>query len=83
MFEERIRRMDLRLTKYVNITKKIRLQANLDVYNAFNNNAVQAVNTTYGTNWLQPVFILDPRLLQAFLRCADKFREIFEANPSL
>ena len=42
----------------------MRLQANLDVYNALNSNAVQTDNTAYGANWLQPVLILDPRLFQ-------------------
>ncbi len=64
MFEKRIRRMDLRLSKTFNLSSKLRLQANLDAYNAFNSNAVQTVNTTYGVNWLQPVQVLDPRILQ-------------------
>jgi Carboxypeptidase regulatory-like domain len=64
MFERRIRRADLRLTKIFNLGPKARLQANLDAYNAFNSNAVQTVNTTYGTNWLQPLQVLDPRILQ-------------------
>ena len=63
-FEDRIRRLDLRLTKYFNITKKMRLQANLDAYNALNSNAIQTINTTFGTNWRQPQTILDPRIFQ-------------------
>ena len=42
----------------------VRLQLNLDAYNALNNSAIQSVNTTYGANWLQPLQVLDPRLLQ-------------------
>ena len=42
----------------------MRLQANLDAYNALNSNAVQTDNTAYGANWLQPLQILDPRLFQ-------------------
>jgi hypothetical protein len=64
MFEGRIRRLDLRLTKNFTLTKRARLQANLDAYNAFNSSAIQAINTTYGANWLSPTQILDPRLLQ-------------------
>jgi len=64
LFEGRIRRLDLRLTKYFNITKRVRLQANFDAYNALNSNAIQTINTAYGANWLQPVQILDPRILQ-------------------
>ena len=64
LYEGRIRRLDLRLTKYVNLTKRIRLQANLDAYNALNSNAIQTINTAFGANWLQPNTILDPRILQ-------------------
>jgi len=63
-FEDRIRRLDLRLTKYVNLPRKLRLQLNLDAYNALNTNAVQTLNTTFGANWLQPLTIMDPRILQ-------------------
>jgi hypothetical protein len=64
MFEARTRRLDLRLTKNFQLTPGVRLQANLDAYNALNANAVQSVQTTYGPNWLQPTQILDPRILQ-------------------
>jgi hypothetical protein len=64
MFENRIRRADLRLSKALTLSPKTRLQVNLDAYNAFNSNAVQTVNTTFGANWLQPVNVLDPRIFQ-------------------
>jgi hypothetical protein len=64
MYEGRIRRLDLRLTKNFNLPRKARLQANLDAYNALNSSAIQAINTAYGPNWLSPTQILDPRLLQ-------------------
>ena len=64
MLESRLRRLDLRLTKTFNFGSRTRFQANLDAYNALNGNAVQAVNTTYGVNWLQPLTVLDPRILQ-------------------
>jgi len=64
MFEARVRRMDLRLSKQFAFASRYNLQLNFDAYNALNNNAVQAVNTTYGVNWLQPVTVLDPMILQ-------------------
>lgn len=63
-FEGRIRRLDLRLTRTINVTKKVRLQANIDAYRALNSNAVQSINTTFGANWLQPQAVLDPRIVQ-------------------
>ena len=35
-----------------------------DAYNALNANSVRAVNSSYGSAWLRPQQILDPRLLQ-------------------
>jgi hypothetical protein len=64
IFEGRVRRLDLRLTKNFQITKTMRLQANLDAYNALNSNAIQAVNNTFGAIWLSPTQILDPRIFQ-------------------
>jgi hypothetical protein len=64
MFEGRIRRLDLRLTKYVQLTGRMRLQANLDAYNAMNSSAIQSINLRFGQSWLTPTAILDPRILQ-------------------
>jgi hypothetical protein len=64
LFEDRIRRMDVRLTKNFQLNPRTRLQLNLDAYNAFNSSAVQSINATYGANWLTPTTILDPRILQ-------------------
>ena len=64
VFEGRIRRLDVRVTKYLQLTKTMRLQANLDAYNALNSSAIQNINTTYGVSWLTPTQILDPRILQ-------------------
>jgi hypothetical protein len=64
LFEGRIRRLDLRLTKIFRLTTKVRLQANIDAYNALNSSAIQSVQSTFGANWLSPVTILDARILQ-------------------
>jgi hypothetical protein len=64
MFEGRIRRLDLRLTKIFQLTSRVRLQANLDAYNALNSGAIQTLQTAYGPSWLSPATILDPRILQ-------------------
>ena len=64
LFEGRIRRLDLRVTKIFKVTPRTRLQANLDAYNALNSSAVQSLQTTFGPNWRSPTTILDPRILQ-------------------
>ncbi|MGH9254874.1 MAG: hypothetical protein ACRD3C_09935 [Vicinamibacterales bacterium] len=37
---------------------------NLDIYNALNGSAILTINNTCGPQWLQPLRILDARLLQ-------------------
>jgi hypothetical protein len=64
LFEGRTRRLDLRLTRNFLLPRGVRLQANLDAYNALNSAAVQAVQNTYGANWQTPNTVLDPRILQ-------------------
>jgi outer membrane receptor protein involved in Fe transport len=63
LFEDRITRLDLRLTKIFQY-KRYRLQINVDAYNALNSNSIRAVNSVYGAAWRTPLQILDPRLLQ-------------------
>jgi carboxypeptidase family protein len=63
LFEDRISRIDLRLSKIVKY-RRIRVQLNLDAYNALNDNSIRAVNSAYGPGWRTPLQILDPRLIQ-------------------
>ena len=63
VFESRINRLDLRLSKSFKVNR-LRIQANLDAYNALNANSVRAVNSTWGPQWRQPTQILDPRIVQ-------------------
>jgi hypothetical protein len=63
LFEDRISRLDLRLSKIFRVNR-FRVQANLDAYNALNANSVRAVISTYGARWTQPQQILDARLIQ-------------------
>jgi len=64
LFEDRIRRLDLRLSKSIKLPRAFNLQVNLDAYNALNASPAQSINTTFGPNWRQPLLILDPRILQ-------------------
>jgi hypothetical protein len=64
VFEGRIRRLDMRVTKIFRLTNTVRLQANLDAYNALNSSAIQSLQTAFGPSWLSPTTILDPRILQ-------------------
>jgi hypothetical protein len=64
LFEGRIARLDLRLTKIFQLGPRVRLQANLDAYNALNGSAALGVITPFGPSWLKPTSILDPRIIQ-------------------
>jgi hypothetical protein len=63
LFEARVSRLDLRLSKSFKVNR-FRIQANLDAYNALNANSVRAVNGIYGAQWSSPTQILDARLIQ-------------------
>ncbi len=63
LFEGRLNQMDLRLTK--SFTRgRAKLQANVDLYNAFNRSPIVGVVTQFGSRWLTPTQILDGRLIQ-------------------
>ena len=69
-FEPRRTLLDLRLTKTFSLSSKVRLKANLDVYNLLNDSAIVEINNTYGSAWLRPIGgpftggLVDGRLFQ-------------------
>ena len=60
-FSDRINQVDLRLSRPLKI-RTVRVSANLDLYNVFNQNTPLVINTAYGDNWLRPTQIMDGRL---------------------
>ena len=57
---------DLRFSKLVRFNR-YRFQVNADVYNAFNANGIQTINTTFATTnsrWLNATGVQDPRQFQ-------------------
>ena len=63
LFEDRISRLDLRLSKIITV-QRLRVQLNVDAYNVLNANSVRGVIGIDGPRWQQPQQILDPRLFQ-------------------
>jgi hypothetical protein len=63
-FEDRWRRLDLRLSKVINLGPRVRIQGNVDLYNVFNTAGIVQENFTYGRVWRLPVDLQDPRILQ-------------------
>jgi len=64
MFDDRLTRLDLRFAKRLAVTQRMRLQANVNIYNVFNGSASSVLNLNYGPSWLQPSLLQDGRMLQ-------------------
>jgi hypothetical protein len=58
MFEPRRSQVDLRVSKRFELGQRMRLQANVDIYNALNDSSVLGVNSTYGQQWLLPIVVV-------------------------
>jgi hypothetical protein len=63
----RINQLDISLSRDFQ-AGRLRLRPQVDVFNAFNDNSVIQVNTTYGPSLMQPQFVLNPRLVRFNLR---------------
>ena len=63
LFEDRVSRLDLRLSKVFSVGR-LRVRGNVDAYNVLNANSVRSVLSTYGARWRTPAQILDPRLVE-------------------
>ena len=64
VFEPRRTQVDLRFSKSLALTRKLRSQWNVDIYNVTNNNAVTSLQTAYGPQWLRPTHVLDARVVE-------------------
>jgi hypothetical protein len=63
-FEERTTRLDLRVGKSIRVGQRMRVQANMDLYNALNSSSILALTSAYGARWRVPTLIMEPRILQ-------------------
>jgi hypothetical protein len=64
MYDDRLTRLDVRLAKRIDISQRMRLQANFNVYNVFNGSASSTLNNNYGPLWMQPSLLQDGRMVQ-------------------
>jgi len=64
MFEDRYARLDVRVSKRLQLSQRLRLTGNFNLYNILNASAIQMQNTTYGSQWLQPSLVEDGRMVQ-------------------
>ena len=64
VYENRRNQLDLRLSKSIALTSKLRSSWNLDVFNVSNNDSIVSLQTAYGPSWLKPTKVLDSRLIE-------------------
>jgi hypothetical protein len=62
-FIKHIQQLDVRFSKILRFGRT-RAALNVDLANAFNSNYSQIITTAYGSRWLAPVSIMDPRLVK-------------------
>jgi hypothetical protein len=63
LYEGRTTRLDVRVSKTFRFDR-VRLQVNLDSYNALNSDAIRTVNSTLNARWREPNSVIDPRHVQ-------------------
>ncbi len=64
---DRVNQVDFAVSRDFRVGQ-VRLRPQMDVFNAFNNNAVTQINSTYGANLLVPQIVLNPRLVRFNVR---------------
>ena len=52
------------MTKRFQLTSRVRLTGNFNLYNVLNGSAILVENLTYGPLWLQPSLMQDGRMIQ-------------------
>ncbi len=63
LYGDRLNQIDLRFTKIVNVGRG-RLDLNVDLYNAFNSDAVIAEIGAFGPAWRRPLTVIQPRFVK-------------------
>jgi hypothetical protein len=64
MYGDRRNQFDLRFSKIFRVGSGRTLDANFDLYNAFNSDAVTSESTTYGATWRRPTVVLQGRIVK-------------------
>jgi hypothetical protein len=63
-YGDRLNQVDLRFTKIVRLGARPRLDLNVDVYNAFNSDAVLTQQNAFTTAWRLPLSVIQPRFVK-------------------
>ena len=63
VYGDRLNQIDFRATKIFNVGKG-KLEANFDVYNLGNSDAILTQNNTFGGTWTRPTAVIQPRFVK-------------------
>ena len=63
VYGDRLNQIDFRVTKIFNIGQG-RLEANFDVYNLGNSDAILTQINTFGATWTRPTAVIQPRFVK-------------------
>ena len=63
MYGDRLNQVDLRFTKLFNLGHG-RIDLNVDLYNAFNSDAVIGEISSFGAVWRPPLTVIQPRFVK-------------------
>jgi hypothetical protein len=63
VFGDRLNQIDFRITKIFNVGRG-KLEANLDLYNLANSDAILLQNNTFGATWTRPTTVIQPRFVK-------------------
>jgi hypothetical protein len=64
VFGDRLNQVDLRFTKIVPTGGRARLDLNVDIYNAFNSDAILTQQNAFGAAWQRPLTVIQPRFVK-------------------
>jgi hypothetical protein len=67
LYSDRLNQLDVRFAKTITM-RGLKLQPQIDLFNALNDNTVLALNNTYGRAWQNPQNVLPGRLVQLGLQ---------------
>jgi len=67
-YGDRLNQLDVRFSKILKLGGKRTLDANLDLYNAFNSDAVLGETTTFGATWRRGTAIIQGRIVKLGFR---------------
>ena len=67
MYGDRLNQFDLRFSKLLNVGRG-RLDLSLNLYNAFNSDAILTQQNAFGTAWQRPLTVIQPRFVKLMAR---------------